>query len=78
MGREGEWVEKGVKDRQRDRNRDRRRERKRERERTPGRLGIAINQGLSGIRLPADPTTRLLKVSQGLNINLSQYLRHPI
>ena len=32
MGREGEWVEKGVKDRQRDRNRDRRRERKRERE----------------------------------------------
>ena len=34
MGREGEWVEKGVKDRQRDRNRDRRRERKRERENT--------------------------------------------
>ena len=34
MGREGEWVEKGVRDRQRDRNRDRRRERKRERENT--------------------------------------------
>ena len=34
MGRVGEWVEKGVKDRQRDRNRDRRRERKRERENT--------------------------------------------
>ena len=53
-------------------------ERERERERTPGRLGIAINQGLSGIRLPADPTTRLLKVSQGLNINPFPYLRHPI
>ena len=39
-------------------------ERERERERTPGRLGIAINQGLSGVRLPADPTTSSLKMSQ--------------
>ena len=39
-------------------------ERERERERTPGRLGIAINQGLSGVRLPADPTTSSLKTSQ--------------
>ncbi len=39
-------------------------EEERERERTPGRLDIAINQGLSGVRRPADPTTSSLKTSQ--------------
>ena len=77
MGRvEKRGGTESVKDRQR--NRNRRRERERERERTPGRLGIALNQGLSGIRLPADPTTRLHEdesrkdISHTFNMRLSE------
>ena len=73
MGRvEKRGGTESVKDRQRNRNR------RRERERTPRRLGIALNQGLSGIRLPADPTTRLPEdesrkdISHTFNMRLSE------